>query len=120
VKLAVVVQRYGADISGGAELHARYIAERLSRHAQVEVFTTRASDYITWCNELPAGEERVNGIVVRRFPVARPRSLVEFSQRSRFVFERPHTMSGGLRWLSCPGPRSHALLRHISRVESEF
>ena len=33
VKLAVVVQRYGADISGGAELHARYIAERLARHA---------------------------------------------------------------------------------------
>ena len=29
VKLAVVVQRYGADINGGAELHARYIAERL-------------------------------------------------------------------------------------------
>ena len=34
VKLAVVVQRYGADISGGAELHARYIAERLARHAR--------------------------------------------------------------------------------------
>ena len=29
MKLAVVVQRYGADINGGAELHARYIAERL-------------------------------------------------------------------------------------------
>ena len=33
MKLAVVVQRYGADINGGAELHARYIAERLARHA---------------------------------------------------------------------------------------
>ena len=33
MKLAVVVQRYGADINGGAEQHARYIAERLSRHA---------------------------------------------------------------------------------------
>ena len=34
MKLAVVVQRYAADISGGAELHARYIAERLARHAE--------------------------------------------------------------------------------------
>jgi hypothetical protein len=35
VKLAVVVQRYGADINGGAELHARYVAEHLARHAEV-------------------------------------------------------------------------------------
>ena len=33
MKLAIVVQRYGADINGGAEQHARYIAERLARHA---------------------------------------------------------------------------------------
>ncbi len=57
MKLAVVVQRYGADISGGAELHARYIAERLARHADVEVLTTCARDYVTWKNELPPGEE---------------------------------------------------------------
>jgi glycosyltransferase involved in cell wall biosynthesis len=120
VKLAVVVQRYGADISGGAELHARYIAERLARHAQVEVLTTRASDYITWRNELPAGEERINGIVVRRFPVARRRNVVEFGHRSRFVFEHPHTIAEELRWLNSQGPRSHALIRHIRKVESEF
>ena len=57
VKLAVVVQRYGADISGGAELHARYIAERLARHADVEVLTTCASDYITLA-ERAAGRRR--------------------------------------------------------------
>ena len=36
MKVAVVVQRYGADINGGAELHARYVAEHLARHAEVE------------------------------------------------------------------------------------
>ena len=55
MKLAVVVQRYGADINGGAELHARYIAERLSRHAQVEVLTTCAKNYVSWRNERPPG-----------------------------------------------------------------
>ena len=67
VKLAVVVQRYGQAINGGAELHARYIAEHLARHADVEVLTTCATDYVTWRNELPAGVERVNGVPVRRF-----------------------------------------------------
>jgi hypothetical protein len=47
VKLAVVVQRYGADINGGAEQHARYVAERLARHHEVEVLTTSARDYVT-------------------------------------------------------------------------
>ena len=60
MKLAIAVQRYGADINGGAELHARYIAERLARHADVEVVTTCAHDYVTWRNELPEGVERVH------------------------------------------------------------
>ena len=58
MKLAVVVQRYGQAINGGAELHARYIAEHLARHAEVEVLTTCATDYVTWRNELPAGVEQ--------------------------------------------------------------
>ncbi len=54
VKLAIVVQRYGRAINGGAELHARYLAEHLARHAEVEVLTTCASDYVSWRNELHA------------------------------------------------------------------
>ena len=69
MKLAIVVQRYGADISGGAELHARYIAERLAAHVDVRVLTTCARDYLTWRNEIPSGTEYVNGVPVERFPV---------------------------------------------------
>ena len=54
VKIAVIVQRYGESINGGAELHARYIAEHLARHADVEVLTTCATDYVTWRNDLRA------------------------------------------------------------------
>ena len=76
MKLAVVVQRYGADIGGGAELHARYLAERLSRHVEVRVLTTCARDYVSWRNHWPAGEDRVNGVTVERFPVAQERDIV--------------------------------------------
>jgi glycosyltransferase involved in cell wall biosynthesis len=120
VKLAVVVQRYGADISGGAELHARYIAERLSRHAQVEVLTTCSRDYISWKNELKAGAETVNGITVRRFPVSRARNTDDFGRRSQLVFERPHSMADELGWLTSEGPTSPALIRHISRSAGDF
>ena len=77
MKLVIVVQRYGAEINGGAELHARYIAERLSAHADVRVLTTCARDYLTWRNEWPPGEDRVNGIPVERHAVSRERDLVE-------------------------------------------
>ncbi|MCR4373391.1 MAG: glycosyltransferase [Acidobacteria bacterium] len=120
MKIAVVVQRYGAGINGGAELHARYIAERLSRHASIEVLTTCAKDYLAWQNEWPAGEETVNGVRVRRFPVSRPRNTDDFGRRSAVVFDRPHSLAEELAWLDSEGPRSPALIRHLHRVRDEF
>jgi len=120
MKLAVVVQRYGADINGGAELHARYIAERLSRHATVEVITTCARDYVTWKNELPEGAEQVNGITVRRFPVKHERRPDEFGRRSHRVFEKTHSIADELAWLESEGPASPALVAHVERAAADF
>ena len=113
MKLAVVVQRYGQAINGGAELHARYIAERLARHAEVEVLTTCATDYVRWHNDLKPGEDRVNGVTVRRFPVKRERDPQEFARRSRRVFENTHSFADELAWLDAEGPTSTALVNHI-------
>lgn len=119
MKLAVVVQRYGQAISGGAELHARYIAEHLARHAEVEVLTTCATDYVTWRNDLAPGRDTVNGVVVRRFPVKRERDPQVFGRRSDAVFEREHSWNDELAWLDAEGPASPALVRHIgSRAAS--
>ena len=79
LKLAFVVQRYGLDIAGGAEYHCRLVAEHMARHAQVEVITTCAADYITWANHYPEGREVLNGIPVRRFKVKRPRDPERFA-----------------------------------------
>ena len=120
MKLAVVVQRYGADINGGAELHARYIAERLSRHVQVEVVTTCAHDYVTWRNELPAGVSHVNGVQVRRFPVRHERVPAEFGRHSRRVFESRHSTADELAWLESEGPASPALLEYLEAAAADF
>ena len=114
MKVAVVVQRYGADINGGAELHARYIAEHLARHTEVEVLTTCARDYVTWRNELPAGVEQIGGITVRRFPVARARDAHDFGRRSTTVFTRTHSLADELAWLESEGPTSPALVKHLA------
>lgn len=120
MKLGVVVQRYGADINGGAELHARYIAERLARTHEVEVLTTCARDYVTWRNEYPEGQERIGPVAVRRFPVSRERDPEEFGRRSFGVFETEHSLNDELAWLDAEGPTSPALLEHIGRHASTF
>jgi glycosyltransferase involved in cell wall biosynthesis len=120
VKLGVVVQRYGLDINGGAELHARYVAEHLLAHAEVEVLTTCARDYVTWRNDLPSGEESLNGLTVRRFPVRRQREVERFGRLSNRVFTERHSVQDELAWLDEEGPTSPALMSHLARHQAAY
>ena len=119
MKLAVVVQRYAEDIGGGSELHARYIAEHLSAHADVRVLTTCARDYVSWKNEYPAGATTVNGIPVERFAVAHERDARDFARRSSLVFDETHSAADELAWLDSQGPVSPALLARVGEAARE-
>lgn len=120
MKVAVVVQRYGPSVNGGAELHARYIAEHLARHGQVEVLTTCAGDYVTWRNELQPGVEPVNGIPVRRFRVKHERDPLVFGRRSDRVFEQRHSLGDELDWLDAEGPTSPALVDYVATHAADY
>jgi glycosyltransferase involved in cell wall biosynthesis len=115
LKLAFVVQRYGLDIAGGAEYHCRLVAEHMARHAQVEVLTTCAADYLTWRNHYPEGREVLNGIPVRRFKVKRPRDPEAFADWTGRVFRGSPDPADELRWLEEQGPFSPRLVRHVER-----
>src|SRR5688572_6399678 len=67
VKLAFVVQRYGAEIAGGSEAHCRELAKRLSPVHEITILTTCARDYVTWNNVDPAGESPDGAVRVIRF-----------------------------------------------------
>ena len=49
-RLAIVVHRYGEEVGGGAEAHAREMAIRLAAEVDVTVLTTCALDYRTWAD----------------------------------------------------------------------
>lgn len=120
MKLACVVHRYGADIAGGSEAHCRQIAERLAARHDVTVLTTCAKDHITWRNEYPAGETRVDSVLVRRFPVARPRSLNRFKDVSDIAFSGTASEDEQIEWFRENGPDAPDLLAFLRDHGREY
>ena len=112
MKLAFVVQRYGEAIAGGSEAHCRLLAEHLASRHDITVLTTCATDYVTWANQLPAGEARAGGVRVLRFPVARQRALKRFADISDVVFAGGASPDEELAWFHENGPDAPALLEH--------
>lgn len=114
LRLTFAIQRYGADIAGGAEAHCRALCERLARDHDVKVLTTCARDYVTWANHFPEGESVVNGVRVHRFPVRRQRDPRRFAGLSDRVFLEPHDASDEDAWARENGPDAPELLAAIA------
>ncbi len=119
MKIAVVVQRYGEEVNGGAELHARWLAEHLLRICEVHVITTCAVDYNTWANLYPPGESELNGVRVHRFPVDSPR-IANMEKRTAALLLQDHTLFDEYLWVKDQGPYSTELFDFIRKAHGDF
>lgn len=113
-RVALVVQRYGEGVNGGAEALARRVAVLLADEIDVTVLTTCALDYRTWRNHFPPGEDRVDGVRVRRFPVARERDAAVFEALSARAYAAPADLALGAEWMRAQGPDCPGLVEHLS------
>ncbi|MFQ5873788.1 MAG: glycosyltransferase family 4 protein [Dehalococcoidia bacterium] len=120
MKVAFVVQRYGLEVNGGAELLCRQVAERMVRFWDVEVLTTCAVDYMTWKNEYAPGLSTVNGVSVRRFQVDTPRDVRAFNKLSERVFFSPGTRAEEIEWMRAQGPCSSPFLDYLSQHAADY
>jgi glycosyltransferase involved in cell wall biosynthesis len=120
MRIGLVVQRFGEEVIGGAELHARWIAQHLAERHQVEVLTTCAVDYLTWENAYEPGETMVAGLRVRRFPVARRRTPEGFDELSSKVHFFEHSDEEERRWMEEHGPVTPGLLGHLETRGGDY
>jgi glycosyltransferase involved in cell wall biosynthesis len=123
MRVLYVVQRYGKDIAGGAEQHCREMAERLARRGHdVAVATTCAQSYVDWANVHEPGESEIDGVAVRRFPVAHPRDNAVFNplnlRLTTSVRARP--MAVQMEWMRLQGPHTPELARWLAAEASSF
>jgi glycosyltransferase involved in cell wall biosynthesis len=120
VRIGFVVQRYGEEVVGGAELHCRWVAEHLARRHDVEVLTTTATDYLSWDNVLTAGLSTLNGVRVRRFPVVRGRRVETFDPVANKVCFFEHSDEEERLWLVEHGPVCPELVSHLRKHADDF
>jgi glycosyltransferase involved in cell wall biosynthesis len=120
MKIAFVVQRYGLEINGGAELHCRWVVEHMKKYWDVEVLTTRSFDYITWKNFYPKGTEVINDVPVRRFSVVRPRNPERFGRLQNDLLINEHRLEDELKWLEEEGPLSPSLIEYIKKHKDDY
>ena len=120
MKIAFVVQRYGAEVLGGSEHLCRLLAERLAATHDVEVLTSCARDYITWKNEYPEGADRIRGVTVRRFAVAATRDIAAFNALSERIYDKPHSPADEMEWLKQQGPWVPGLIEYLRRQNQQY
>jgi glycosyltransferase involved in cell wall biosynthesis len=112
-RVALVVQRYGPEVNGGAEQLARRVARLLAGDLDLTVLTTCALDYRTWADHYPPGEQEVEGVRVVRFPVARQRDGAAFDALSARAYAAPRDHALARRWMDAQGPDAPGLVAHL-------
>ena len=119
-KILFVVQRYGLEVNGGAELHCRQLAERLKDEYGVSVLTTCAIDYVTWKNEYKEGIEHINGVKVIRKKVDFERNQKEFNKISAKLNNEKDNINLGIEWQKSQGPHSSELIKYLKAHKDDY
>ena len=120
MKIAFIIQRYGAEVLGGSEQLCRLVAERLAATHEVDVLTTCARDYVTWANEYAEGADRVKGVTVRRFATSATRDIEAFNKYSAWIFDNEHSRADEMNWLKQQGPWTPGLIEHLTRHHQQY
>ncbi len=119
-QIAIVVQRYGSTVLGGAETAAREIAEHLVELGDVHVLTTCAKNFTTWENSFPPGVNTYNQVTIHRFPVDFTRNWQkEVKQTGQFWQQNP-SLEEQMKWIQVNGPFSTPLIQYIKQNEKTF
>lgn len=121
MRILYVVQRYGREVAGGAELACRQFATHLAECGHdVEVVTTCATSYVDWADVYDPGTSDLDGVTVHRLSVHQPRQDRVFGPlNTRTVWsDSPVALHLQREWMRIQGPNvpdlAPWLVEHVS------
>ncbi len=119
-RIAFCPARFGPQLTGGAEIVLRKMAERLQdRGWDVEILTTCATDHHTWDNVLPPGTSLEGGLRVRRFPVVGDPIPERADLERRILGPEPLSLAEQQRWMNS-GMRVPELFHHLLDTAEDY
>ncbi|MFN0083152.1 MAG: glycosyltransferase family 4 protein [Ferruginibacter sp.] len=142
-KIGLIVQRYGMQVNGGAEVLARMLAEKLILKYDVTVLTSCALDYHDWKPEFREGESIENGVTIMRFKHTAKAAGTEVNKLNR-QYKGKHLYQKFYRFIGTPtwylkifptaeitekdgmllveneGPAVYGLVRYLKEYENEY
>lgn len=120
-KICFIVQRYGLEVNGGAELHCRQLAEHMLKYYDhIDVLTSKAIDYMTWKDEYKKEEEIINGVHVKRFSVTHKRNADEFNSINQLVYDGCLPQEREEEWVDKQGPALPGLCKYLREHKEEY
>lgn len=120
-KIAIVNQRYGAEVNGGSEHYTMQIAKQLSKEYNVEIITTTALSHINWENYYQPGIKYTDGITIRRFQVKKKRNVWILRILNR-LFKVCPVFSGifGEIWIKAQGPFAPEAITYLEENVNQY
>jgi glycosyltransferase involved in cell wall biosynthesis len=136
-KIAFIVQRFGKDINGGAELHCFLLAKKMNADHDVTILTTCAKEYQTWEPVYQPGNYEEDGLKVIRFNnYRRGKKLKILRIRKKlmgktwipfpsffkplFPFISKPAYRHFLQWLNYQGPATPELIKYLEESSNEY
>lgn len=118
--ICIVVQRYGEEVNGGAELLARQIAEKLVKDDKVTVLSSKAVDYMSWADEYTSDSEVLNGVTVKRFSVNHPRNFTVFNAYNNRFMNGLLPEEEEKQWVIEEGPYVPEMLNYLKEHKDQY
>lgn len=123
-KIAIIIQRYGEEVSGGGEFYARALAAHLKKSYEVTVLTTTSLD-LDFKKHYAAGEEVEDGIKIIRFDNDKPRDFARMDNLNNDEIltlnsGSPTRMGVDIQWVNEWGPYCPRLVNYVEESCEEY
>lgn len=123
-KIAIIIQRYGEEVSGGGEFYARALSQHLKTKYDVTILTT-TSLKLDFSKYYEAGKTTDKGVTILRFNNSKPRDFSKIEILNNELNKSLNTygktaLGLDLEWSDEWGPNCPDLIKYVEKNRDKY